>query len=144
MKLAIIALAAGAAVISTAAVSTAAFAAKEVSNLGPAPPSGSGLPSGQCIRSHDIRNHTIADSKTLLLDVNRKAYRVTMRGACLAGATSSDPIVTRSPPGQTIICKPIDMDISISKGGFASQCIVDSIAMLSPQEVAALPKRLRP
>lgn len=142
MRLAIITLAA---VATTGLLATAALAAKEPSNLGPAPAAGTGLPSGQCIRSHDIRNHTFADDKTMLIDVRgRDTYRVTMRGACLAGAMASDPIVTRSPPGSQLICKPIDMDVAVSKGGFASPCIVESIVKLSATEVAALPKKLKP
>ena len=140
MKLAIIALA----VFGTAAVSTVALAAKE-SPLGPAPAVGTGLPRGQCIRSQEIRNHTIADNHTMLIDVNGRAtYRITVGGACLGGAVSSDPIVTRQPPGSTIICRPIDMDLAISKGGFESQCIVHSIVKMSPEEVAALPRKLKP
>ena len=140
MKPAIIALA----VFGAAAVSTVALAAKE-SPLGPPPPAGTGLPTGQCIRSHEIRNHTIADGHTMLIDVNGRAtYRITVDGACLGGAVSSDPIVTRQPPGNSIICKPIDMDLAISKSGFESQCIVRSIVKMSPEEVAALPRKLKP
>jgi hypothetical protein len=130
--------------VSVAALSTAAFAATQQAVLPPAPPAGAGLPSGQCIRSHDIKNHTVVDSRTLLIDVNRQTYRLTMSGACLAGATSSDPIITRQPPGQALICKPIDIDISISKGGFTTPCIVSSIDKLTPEQVAALPRRLKP
>jgi hypothetical protein len=145
MRLAIIALAAGAAAISTVAVSTVAIAARPSPLATPAPAAGTGLPSGQCIRTHDIRNHTIADNRTLLIDVNGKAtYRVTMSGACLAGAMSSDPIITRNPPGSAIVCKPIDFDVAISRGGFPSQCIVESIVRMTPEEVAALPRKLRP
>ena len=140
MKLAIIALAAA----STAAVGATAFAAKE-SPLGPPPAAGTGLPTGQCIRSSEIRNHTIADGRTMLIDVNGRAtYRITVDGACLGGAVSSDPIITRQPPGSSIICKPIDMDLGISKGGFESRCIVRSIVKMSPEEVAALPRKLKP
>lgn len=139
MRLPIIMLAAGAAAIA------AGGAAKPKADLGPAPASGTGLPSGQCFRSMDIKNHTIADRHTLLIDVNnRDTYRLTMRGACLAGAISSDPIITRSPPGSTIICKPIDIDLSISSSGIRSPCLVDSIVKLTPEQVAALPKKLKP
>lgn len=142
MKLVITTLAVAAA---TGAVATAAIAAKKESGLGPAPAAGTGLPSGQCIRSHDIRNHTFADDRTMLIGVSgRQTYRVTMSGACLAGAMSSDPIITRSPPGSQLICKPIDMDVAVSKGGFPSHCIVESIVKLSAEEVAALPKKLKP
>ena len=139
MKLAILALA-----VATATLSTAAIAAK-VSPLGEAPPRGTGLATGQCFRSHEIRNHTIGDRNTLLIDGgNKSTYRVTVGGGCLAGATASDPIITRNPPGSDIICKPIDMDIGIDKSGFESRCIVDSIVKLTPEEVASLPKKLRP
>jgi hypothetical protein len=145
MRLAIITLAAGAAALSVAGLSTAALAAKPSPLATPAPPSGTGLPTGQCFRSHDIRNHTFVDRNTMLIDVAGKAtYRVTMNGACLAGAISSDPIITRNPPGSSIICRPIDMDVAVSRGGFPSQCIVDSIVKMSPEEIAALPRKLKP
>src|SRR5687768_13833074 len=90
-------------------VAACAMTPAPTANLGPPPADGAGLPSGQCFRSSDIRNHTIADRNTLLLDVNnRDTYRVTVASGCLAGATSTDPIITRQPPGSSIICKPID------------------------------------
>lgn len=115
--------------------------------LPPAPAKGAGLPSGQCFRSHDIRNHTIADRQTLLLSVKRnEVYRVVVAGGCLAGAISSDPIVTRNPPGSEIVCKPIDLDIAIGRHGasFPAQCIVESVDKLSPEQVAALPRKVKP
>jgi hypothetical protein len=113
--------------------------------LPPAPPSGAALASGDCFRSHDIRGHTVGDAQTLFLRVNRgDVYRVTMSSACLAGAISSDAIITRQPPGSSIVCRPIDLDIGITKSGFESRCIVDSLAKLSPAEVEALPRKLRP
>ncbi|MBW8811913.1 MAG: hypothetical protein JF588_00685 [Caulobacterales bacterium] len=131
--------------LSAAALATAAWGARTSALPTPPPPPGTGLPSGQCIRSHDIRNHVIADDRTLLLSVNgRDTYRVTVDGNCLAGAWDTDPIVTREPPGASIICKPIDMDLGIHRNGFTSRCIVDSIVKLTPQEVAALPKKKRP
>ena len=142
MKLAFIGLAAAASVV---AVASAAIAAKEESPLPPPPPDGTGLPKGQCIRSHDIKNHTVADRNTMLINVNNRAtYRVTVSAACLGGAVSSDPIITREPPGRNFICRPIDMDVSVVTGGFDSPCIVRSIVKMTPEEVAALPKKLRP
>jgi len=113
----------------------------------PLPPlaSGASLPTGQCFRSSEIRNHAVGDDRTLYINVRgREYYRVAMSGACLAGAISSDPIILRSPPGSQIVCRPIDLDISVSKGGFASPCIVDGIERMTPEQVAALPPRLRP
>ena len=119
-----------------------------VTNLGPPPADGAGLPSGQCFRSADIRNHTVVDRDTMLLRVNnRDVYRVMVSTGCLAGAMSSDPIITRQPPGAPIICKPIDMDLGVARtggGGFEARCIVRSIDKLTPEQVAALPPKLKP
>lgn len=113
--------------------------------LPPPPLAGTALAPGDCFRSMDIRNHTVGDDRTLYLDVSgRGVYRVGMSGACLAGSVSSDPIVMRQPPGSQIICRPIDLDIAIHKGGFSSPCIVESIVRMTPAEVDALPPRLRP
>ena len=120
-------------------------AQKLPSNLPPPPPSGAGLAKGQCLRSHEIRGHTVVDRNTMLLGSNqREVYRVTFKGACLAGAVSSDPIITEQRTGSDLVCRPIDLDIAISKGGFAMPCIVDSIAKLTPEQASALPPRLRP
>jgi hypothetical protein len=100
-----------------------------------------------CFYTRDMGNHKIADDHTLYIHVRQHdIYRLTMRGGCLAGALSSDPIILRSPPGSTHICKPIDLDISIGRagGGMATPCIVDSIVKLTPGEAAALPKKARP
>jgi hypothetical protein len=137
-------LAAAGVALSGAALSTTALGARREALATPPPPPGTGLPRGQCFRSHDIRNHVIAGDRTLLLNAGRDTYRVTVDGNCLAGAMDSDPIVTREPPGASIICKPIDMDLAVSKNGFGSRCMVDSIVKLTPQELAALPKKLRP
>ncbi|MCR5877259.1 hypothetical protein [Phenylobacterium sp. J367] len=120
--------------------------AAEAAAVAPAPPPGTRLASGDCFRTSDIRNHTIADNRTLLIDVQgRGAYRIGMSGACLAGATSSDPLIMRSPPGSTIACAPIDLDIGVRHvGGYTSPCIPESVMKLSEAQVAALPAKLRP
>lgn len=103
------------------------------------------LPPADCFRTHDIRNHTIGDERTLYLSVGgRDVYRVEMSGSCLAGVIGSDPIVMREPPGRPYVCGPIDLDISISRGGIATPCIPRTLVRLTPAEVEALPPRLRP
>lgn len=128
------------------AASACAMTPTPVANLGPPPPDGAGLHSGQCFRSSDIRNHTVADRDTMLLRVNnRDTYRVTVGSGCLAGALSTDPIITRQPPGSPIICKPIDLDLGVARiGGIETRCIVRSIVKLTPEQVAALPSKLQP
>uniref|UniRef100_UPI003784C79F hypothetical protein n=1 Tax=Phenylobacterium sp. TaxID=1871053 RepID=UPI003784C79F len=114
-------------------------------SLAAAPPPGTALASGECFRTSDIEDHRIADPRTLLLRVRRNdVYRVGMSGNCLAGALSSDPLLMRSPPGATIACRPLELDIGVIKNNFTSPCLVDSIVKLTPDQVASLPPRLRP
>jgi hypothetical protein len=125
-----------------AAVATAVLAA-QTAPLPPPPAAGTSLPPGQCILSRDIQNHVVADRHTLLLAVKGDVYRVTVGNNCLATAINNDPIVLEH-PGTTFICKPVDLDITVSRGGAPSRCITDSLARLTPEEVAALPKQFRP
>lgn len=100
-----------------------------------------------CFQARDIRGHRIVDNRTMYMNVNdRDVYRVTMSGACLAGSFSTDPIITRQPPGSSIICRPIDLDISIAHPGTGHSvpCIVDGIELMTPEQVAAIPSKLRP
>ena len=56
-----------------------------------------------------------------------------------------DAIVADALEGAGTSLDQIDLDISIARaGGFPSRCIVDSIVKMAPEEVAALPRRVRP
>jgi hypothetical protein len=98
----------------------------------------------QCFKRRDVRNHTVGDSKTLYLDVaGRDVYRIEMSNGCLSGAVSSDPLVFNNYNGTQSVCRPIDLDITVTGPG-PSKCIVSKIVRLTPNEVAALPKKMRP
>ena len=98
-----------------------------------------------CFRMTDIRAHRIADPRTLYIDVGgRETYRLEMSGACMAGASRQETLVTESRTGG-LICRPIDFDLKVKVGGgFASPCIIRNMTRLSPEETAALPPELRP
>jgi hypothetical protein len=103
-----------------------------------AQPSASG---GKCFLTRDLRNHTVGDAHTLYFNVNgRDVYRVTTSDSCLAGATSSDPIVLRDRASTGRICDKMDWDISVR----GARCIVSGMSVMTPEEVKALPKRLQP
>lgn len=105
-----------------------------------------GLPAqaATCFRMHDVQGHSVVDNHTLYVSVNRReVYRITTSNNCLAAKTRSDPLITRS-SGSDMICKPIDLDLKIGGSGGVSACIVSAIDKLTPAEVAAIPKKLRP
>jgi hypothetical protein len=99
---------------------------------------------GTCFYRRDIRNHTVGDAHTLYLDIaGREVWRVQMSNSCLVSAVSSDPIIIRNREGGQSVCKPMDLDIAVAAAG-ESRCIVSGISRLTPTEVAALPKKIRP
>ena len=95
----------------------------------------------KCFYTRDLRNHSVGDAHTLYFDVNgRSVYRVEMSNNCLATATSSDPLVMRNFTGSPQICHPLDLDISVN----GERCLVKGLSKLTPEEAAALPRRVRP
>jgi len=94
-----------------------------------------------CIWTHDLRNHTVGDEHTLYFNVGgRDVYRVTTSGNCLGGVSSSDPIVLRDRPSTGRLCNKLDWDISVR----GARCIVADVTRLTPEEAAALPRRVKP
>ena len=100
---------------------------------------------GSCFRMSQIRNHKKLDNSTLLVEVgNGSVYRWEMGGSCLAGTTSSDPLIMTPVAGTDVICRPIDLDLKVKSGPIASPCIIKAFRKLTPDEVAALPAKARP
>ncbi|WP_374572693.1 DUF6491 family protein [Phenylobacterium sp.] len=99
-----------------------------------------------CFRMSQIRSHRIASEDTVYLKVGFKdVYRVTMAGACGAGAMRDDTLILSTAASTDLICHPLDLDLKIrSSTGFVTPCIVSSIARLSDEQVAAIPAKLRP
>lgn len=100
----------------------------------------------QCFRMSQIRNHTKADDQTLYFSVGaRDVYRLDMSGACLAGTSSSDPLIMETVGGTDLICRPIDLSLKVKLGNVGvSPCIIKEITKLTPDQVAALPPKVKP
>lgn len=101
----------------------------------------------QCFRISQIDNHTKGDNQTLYLSVRNKKefFRLGMSGSCLAGVSSSDPLVLTPTAGTDLICRPLDLDLKVRMGGGAlTPCIIKDITKLTPEQVAALPPKVKP
>ncbi|WP_304177039.1 hypothetical protein [Phenylobacterium aquaticum] len=102
-------------------------------------------PSSSCFRLSDMGNHRVADSHTLYVSMaHNEIWRFEMTGACLGGAGPGDPLVVTPAGGGSLICRPIDLDIKVATLGGLSPCLLNSMTRLTPQEAAALPRKLRP
>ena len=100
----------------------------------------------QCFRVSQIQNHKKADNETLYIGVrNKEVFRLGMSGACLTGTTSSDPLILETVGGTDLVCRPIDLNLKVKMGpGGVSPCIIKDITKLKPEEIAALPPKLKP
>lgn len=112
----------------------------------PAPGGSADVAPGACFRMSQIRNHKIADRDTIYMRVGfRQVYKVTTVGSCGAGAMPDETLIMSTAGGSDMICRPLDLDLKIRHGvGFVSPCIVKDIVKLTPEQVAALPKKARP
>lgn len=98
-----------------------------------------------CFRMRDMHNHSVVDPNTIYVSVGmHDVYRITSSNACFTAKWSSDPLIIRVAGGSDIVCKPIDLDLKVGGTGGPSPCIVSGIQKLTPAEVAAIPKKLRP
>ena len=100
-----------------------------------------------CFRVSQIDNHTKGDNQTLYLSVRNKKefYRLDMSGSCLAGVSSVDPLVLTPTAGTDLICRPLDLDLKVRMGGGGlTPCIIKNITRLTPEQVAALPPKVKP
>jgi hypothetical protein len=99
-----------------------------------------------CFRTRDVQNHRKVDSNTIYVRVlNKDIYKITSTSPCFAGTTNTDALVIKVIGASEMICKPVDLDLAVHSGPVGtSHCIVSSITKLTPQEAAAIPKKLRP
>ncbi len=122
-------------------------AAALVATAAPAQPVAPAAPgaSRDCFRMSQLRGHKRVDAKTLNIEAgDGSIYRWEMSGSCLAGSSSSDPLVMSPSGGSDLICRPIDLDLKVKHGPILSPCIIKSFTKLTPAEVAALPPKLKP
>jgi len=119
-------------------------AAPAVSTAAPAAQADPARASTPCFRLSDLGGHTIASSDTLYYSVRRKeVYKFTFSGSCLAGVTTSDPLVLEPLGASSQICKPMDLNLGVA-GPISRRCIIKSIERLTPEQATALPKKLKP
>ena len=86
------------------------------------------------------------DDHTLLLNVGgNRVFRLDLAAACPEVELGSSKLITIDRGGSGLVCSPLDLDLHVSQGDhIATACIVRGLRELSPDEVSALPRHLRP
>ena len=100
----------------------------------------------QCFFTRDIQNYLAPDDHTLYLRGRNNAfYRIDLSNQCPNLDTGGlNHISLQTVPGSPTICSAIDLDLRVSGQGVSEPCIVKSLHKLTPDEVAALPKKDKP
>jgi hypothetical protein len=105
----------------------------------------SSKPASQCFYSHDWESwKATPDSKAIYIRVGiNRFYRIDFSDSCPTLNAPNVHLVTRSV--NDLVCSAIDLDIKVADSpGFPVPCIVNAITPMSPADVAALPKKLKP
>jgi hypothetical protein len=101
-------------------------------------------PAQQCFRTSQIDNYTATDDEqTLYVRSGRDTFKIDFGNRC-TGLAFRQSIVLKSVGTSNLVCRPIDLDFGIRDTGMYTRCIATDIRALTPDEVAALPKKLKP
>ena len=97
-----------------------------------------------CFFSRDWGNWRAPDDHTIYLRVGlHDVYKVELSaGSSLLNGI--DPKLVNRVRGSDSICSPLDLDLVVHDGPQSEPVIAKSITKLSPQQVAAIPKKFVP
>lgn len=109
-----------------------------------AAPSPDAKPKSACFFTRNWDGWRSPDEKTIYLRVNvRDIYKVD-----LAGGSSllkwPDSHLINEVRGTDSVCNPIDLDLKVSNDQFVEPLFVKAITKLTPEQVAAIPKKYLP
>ncbi len=116
-----------------------------------APSSAAAADPGSAAKSHDtcfvrrdINGFSAPNDRTVYIRVGiRDIYRLDLMNDC-AGLTFRQSFGLEDQPATPWICSPLDATVVYRESGIPERCPVTAIHKLTPQDIAALPKRDRP
>jgi hypothetical protein len=110
-----------------------------------AAPARSSRPQDNCFNARFINGFTAPDEETVYVRVGvRDVYRLKLFAPCL-NVDWSMAVALKSRTGSDWICRGMDAELIVPNRGMGPQrCPVTEVRKLTPEEVAALPKKARP
>jgi hypothetical protein len=98
----------------------------------------------QCFLSRDVNGFSAPDNHSVYVRVGvSDIYRLSLMGDC-GDLTFRQSIGLEGAPGGAWICSPLDATVIYRSTGIPERCPVSTIHKLTPEEIAALPKKDRP
>jgi hypothetical protein len=102
-------------------------------------------PKNQCFFVTQFENWKAPDARTIYIRTTmNKYYRLDLSGTCSELTWPDSHLVTHW-RGTGAVCSAVDWDLRVSDGhGMVTPCIVRTMTQLTPDEVAAIPKKFKP
>jgi hypothetical protein len=109
------------------------------------PVSAQDVASGACFRGRDMEEWKSPDPHTMYVSVNPdRTYKLTFNQPCTP-LSYVDARITTKFHGPDSVCGPLDWDLRVGdRNGNHQACIVRSMSLMAPAEVAAIPGKYRP
>lgn len=128
-----------------ASLLVAAVAALGVANAAHADaPAAKPKPQSSCFFTRNWDGWRSPDEKTIYLRVNvRDIFKVDLASGSSLLAWPDSHLINEV-RGTDSVCGPIDLDLKISDRNFVEPLFVKAITKLTPEEVAAIPKKFLP
>jgi Family of unknown function (DUF6491) len=126
-----------------AAALVAAWAAQAIAQ--PKPQSSRPPQQDSCLNTRFVNGFSAPDEQTVYVRVGvRDIYRLKLFSSCL-NVDWTQSVALRSRSGGSFICHGFDAELIVPNRGMGPQrCQVSDIHKLTPEEIAALPKKDRP
>jgi hypothetical protein len=98
-----------------------------------------------CFYFNEFESWRAPDDRTILIRVGlSRFFRLDLSGRCGGITRASSHLVNRV-QGVTRICRPVDWNLTVVDSvGFEQRCVVKAMTMLTPEEVASIPPKLKP
>ena len=102
-------------------------------------------PNNNCFRLSQVSSTHADGDRRIYVRVNvNDFYRLDLANRCASLPYQGNHLVLTPTPGVDLICHPLDLDLKVSENGSREACFIQSITRLTPEEAAAIPRKVKP
>jgi hypothetical protein len=102
-------------------------------------------PAKSCFRLSQLQSTRPDGDRRIYARVGVNEYwRIDLAHRCSSLPYPNTFLVLKPAGGNDVICSPIDLDLKVNDNGANEPCFISSFTKLTPEEVAAIPKRSKP
>ncbi len=99
-------------------------------------------PDNQCFYRRNINGFSAPNDRTLYVRVGvNEIFRLDLMSDCNGLTFRQDIGISDEPAGDAFICSPLQATITYREAGIRERCPVTALRRLTPDEIAALPKK---